>query len=294
MDSEEHELLKEVVDIITQKRAKQLRRSFLHEQLLAEFVGTFFLVLAVTMASASGSSLGPIAVGFVTAVMVYSFGSVSGGFFNPAVILAVLLSGRRKLLGKKVFFFVFVECVAAILAAFCAFAATEKTLCFDFRQTKGAGVSLMLEVLFTLALCTVALNVGTSNDAPNQYFGFAIGCTVAGSAVVSGGFNQSSFNPALTLGANIANYANSNATISPDLQSWVIFLFAPLIGGALAALVFRGTRGNEFEGVVAKEEKQLGEDRDDDRAPTSVVTREAEDELARKEEEGGQAKFVLV
>jgi len=278
MDTEEHEMLKQVVDIITQKREKKLRRSFLHEQLVAEFVGTFFLVLGVTMAVASQHALGPLAVGAITAVMIYSFGSVSGAFFNPAVILAVILSGRRKLSPRVVVHYVLVELVAATAAAFATFAGTGKTFCFDYRQMPNGswGASLELEVLFTMALCTVALNVGTSNDAPNQYFGFAIGCTVAASAVVSGGFNQSSFNPALTVGANLANFANGNSTINPCFKSWLIFLLAPLLGAVLAAMAFRATRGNEYEGVVAKEERK---DADKDRSPTSTVTKIKEGEL---------------
>merc|ERR1711884_112106 len=89
--------------------------------------------------------------------------------------------------------------------------------------------------------------MGTSNDAPNDYFGFAIGLSVTGGAIASGGFDQGSFNPAVTFGINLANYANSSAASNPSAASWFLFLLAPLLGGALAAAIFRGTRGNEFE-----------------------------------------------
>merc|ERR1712039_997799 len=107
------------------------------------------------------------------------------------------------------------------------------------------------------------------NDAPNHYFGFAIGCTVMGGALACNGFDQGSFNPAVTIGMNLANYANSNAARNPSAGAWFVFVLAPMVGSALAALVFRGTRSNEFgavaepvaepvvECVIAKSENQL-------------------------------------
>jgi len=65
----------------------------LQEKLLAEATGTFFLVLTVGMSGTAPSDLTPFAIGTVLAVQVHTFGSVSGGLFNPAVTLAVLVSG---------------------------------------------------------------------------------------------------------------------------------------------------------------------------------------------------------
>ncbi|MBI1966337.1 MAG: aquaporin, partial [Betaproteobacteria bacterium] len=55
---------------------------------LMEFIGTLFLVLAVTL---SGN---PIAIGVMLMVMVYMGGHVSGGHYNPAVTLAVWIRGK--------------------------------------------------------------------------------------------------------------------------------------------------------------------------------------------------------
>eukprot|EP00419_Tripos_fusus_P069569 CAMPEP_0172898504 /NCGR_PEP_ID=MMETSP1075-20121228/159815_1 /TAXON_ID=2916 /ORGANISM="Ceratium fusus, Strain PA161109" /LENGTH=49 /DNA_ID= /DNA_START= /DNA_END= /DNA_ORIENTATION= len=49
-----------------------------------------------------------------------------------------------------------------------------------------------------MALCGTVLTAGTSFDAPNHYFGFAIGGTVLAGATACGGFDQGSFNPAVT------------------------------------------------------------------------------------------------
>jgi len=242
-----------VQDIIVHHR-EEVRHPLLSERLLAEFTGTFFLVLTVGVAVASITDMAPVAIGLMLAVQIYTFGAVSGGFLNPAVTLAVLLSGREKIPPLSAALYMAVQFLGGIFAGFIAFAGTETTFCFDYAlMSKSFGTSFELEMFFTTALCGIVLAAGTSNDAPNEYFGFAIGCSVVSGALACGGFDQGSFNPAVTVGMNIANYANSNSTINPSLGAWFVFIFAPFVGAAWAAAVFRGTRGNEFEVVVSEE-----------------------------------------
>ena len=61
---------------------------------LTEFLGTFFLVLTVGLTVLNGSPLAPLAIGSSLMIMVYMGGHVSGGHYNPAVSLAVLLRGK--------------------------------------------------------------------------------------------------------------------------------------------------------------------------------------------------------
>src|ERR1035441_2422482 len=63
---------------------------------LAEFIGTFFLVLTVGMCviKPDAGSFAPIAIGSALMIMVYAGGHISGGHFNPMVTLAVWLRGR--------------------------------------------------------------------------------------------------------------------------------------------------------------------------------------------------------
>ncbi len=70
---------------------------------LVEFIGTFFLVFTVGMASRSGPPLAPLAIGASLMVMIFAGGHVSGAHFNPAVTLAVksrLLMPSRPLATK--------------------------------------------------------------------------------------------------------------------------------------------------------------------------------------------------
>jgi len=234
-----------VARIISSKR-ESVPGPNLIERLGAEFVGTFCLVLTVSIAANTSSGMAPVGIGLILAAQIYTFGPVSGGFFNPAVTVAVLLSGRGKISLVDAGLYVFIQFVAGLIGGLIGYAAIDQSFYFDYDLTKDAGCSLTLEMFYTMMLCGTVLATGTSQDAPNQYFGFAIGMTVCGAAFTNGGFNQGSFNPAVTLGINVANNLNTD-TESPSGGAWALFLFAPILGGVLAACIFRFVRSHEYE-----------------------------------------------
>jgi aquaporin Z len=250
------------------------KEKLLRERLLAEFVGVFFLAFTIGVAVAGGSPLAPFAIGLILGIQIFQFGSVSGGQFNPAVTLAVFLAGRRKLSPAITAAYIGTQMLAAFIGALLAYAITERTFCFhyDFFATSDPsgstrfgfwGTSAIIEIIFTTVLASSVLHAGTSFDAPNHYFGFVIGGTVLAGALASGGFDQGSFNPAVTFGFNIVNFfSDINRQRSgrlfagvgpvdtrfPDGLSWVLFLLCPFIGSVFAALIFRATRGEEYPG----------------------------------------------
>src|SRR4029077_3058139 len=63
---------------------------------IAEFIGTFFLVLTVgcTVIPGAAGVIAPLAIGASLMVMVFATGHISGGHLNPAVTLAVFLRGK--------------------------------------------------------------------------------------------------------------------------------------------------------------------------------------------------------
>ena len=63
---------------------------------LAEFIGTFFLVLTVgsTVIGHGAGPFAPLAIGSALMVMIFAGGHISGGHFNPAVTLGVWLRGK--------------------------------------------------------------------------------------------------------------------------------------------------------------------------------------------------------
>jgi aquaporin Z len=217
--------------------------STLTRKLTIEFIGTFFLVFTVGMATATAGTLAPLAIGAVLMVMVFAGGHISGGHYNPAVSTAVLLRG--KLTAGDYLPYIVTQGVAAILAGLLVrglgYAPANPI------AVAGSGTMLVAEFVFTFALAFVVLNVATSKDTENNsFFGLAIGFTVAAGAFAVGGISGGSFNPAVTLGGA---FAWSNI--------WV-YLIAGFAGGAAAAAVFRLTepaaeqeqpvRGRQAEG----------------------------------------------
>ncbi|BCJ51427.1 glycerol uptake facilitator protein [Actinoplanes sp. NBRC 14428] len=197
---------------------------------LAEFVGTFFLVLTVGIAVIKMSALAPLAIGGVLTVMVYAAGHVSGAHFNPAVTLAALVRGVISRVDAAGY--VVAQAAAGVLAALAAGWITHpapiSTLTLSGRAI---GVALLAECLFTFALAYVVLNVATSRDHPdNSFYGLAIGGTVMAGAATVGGISGGVFNPAVALGGAVLGlFAWSSI--------WV-YLIAALVGGSAAGALF--------------------------------------------------------
>jgi aquaporin Z len=201
----------------------------LGRKLVVEFIGTFFLVFTVAMATnpkTGAGTLAPLAIGAVLMVMVFAGGHISGGHYNPAVSTAVLIRG--KLSANEWVAYVGSQLVAAVLAALVA------------RGINGAGHAgalastwkmLVVEFLFTFALAYVVLNVATARDTEgNSFYGLAIGFTVAAGAFAVGGVSGGAFNPAVALGASVLG-------IFKWSHIW-IYIVACLLGGAVAAGAF--------------------------------------------------------
>jgi aquaporin Z len=191
-----------------------------------EFIGAFFLTFAVGVAVLTGSAFTPLAAGATLMVMIFAGGHISGGHYNPAVTLAVLVR-RRIGFGDAAGYWV-AQLAAGVIAAVIARAVVNppavRTLTLTGHAVAAAAV---VELLFTFALCYVVLNVATSKDQPgNQFFGLAIGFTVAAGAFAVGTISGGAFNPAVTLGAGVAGlFAWSSL--------WVYFVVQ--LGAAIAA-----------------------------------------------------------
>ncbi len=196
-----------------------------------EAIGAFFLTFAVGVAVLSGSVFTPLAAGAMLMVMVYAGGHISGGHYNPAVTMAVLVR-RRIGIGDAVAYWI-AQVVGGVVAGVIARAVvnppTVKTLTLSGHTEAAAAV---VELLITFALCYVVLNVATSKDQPgNGFFGLAIGFTVAAGAFAVGGISGGAFNPAVTLGA-------ATAGLFAWSTIWV-YLVVQLGAGVAAALAFR-------------------------------------------------------
>ncbi len=199
-------------------------------KLLTEFIGTFFLVLSISLSVASGSPMAPLAIGGTLMVMVYMGGHISGAHYNPAVSLALMIRGSIG--ASEMLQYWVAQLAGGVLAAFAAMHITEKRVPIH----PGAGVhmpaALAVEILYTFALALVVLNVATSKKTEGKgFYGLAIGFTVVCAAFAGGGISGGAFNPAVGTALTVASFDGF-----ADL--WLYWV-GPLVGGALAALVFR-------------------------------------------------------
>jgi aquaporin Z len=197
---------------------------------LAEFIGTFFLVLTVGMCviAPGAGNLAPIAIGSALMVMIYAGGHISGAHFNPAVTVGAWIRGKCPRSDVAGYF------AAQFLAAF---AAALTALAFKGNpQLPPPGElkvmpALFAELIGTFALVYVILNVATSKDtAGNSNYGLAIGFTVTTMAFAFGGISGGAFNPAVAVGITIMHLAKAS-------NLWVYFI-AEIAAAALAAAAF--------------------------------------------------------
>jgi aquaporin Z len=200
---------------------------------VVEAIGTFFLVFTVGAAVGSGSPLAPLGIGAVLMVMIYAGGHLSGGHYNPAVTMAVLV--RRRIRLRDAVGYWVVQFGAGLLAA-----VVVRTVVDPTRMATAAAMTLtgrtllaafVVELLFTFALCYVVLNVATSKDHPdNSFYGLAIGFTVVAGAFAVGAISGGAFNPAVSLGAAVMGMF-----AWPTL--W-IYLVAQVLAGITAGVTF--------------------------------------------------------
>jgi aquaporin Z len=201
---------------------------------LTEFIGTFFLVLTIGLTVLSGTPLAPLAIGSALMIMVYMGGHVSGGHYNPAVSLAVLMRGKMASTGEFVGY-VISQSAGAFVAALAVYVIMGRT--FAPAPATGASLTgvLLVELLYTFALGLVVLNSAASAKTHgNSFYGIAIGFTIVVAAFAGGPISGGAFNPAVGLGPIVVDALISGGTVA---SLW-IYLVGPLAGGALAAVVF--------------------------------------------------------
>lgn len=204
----------------------------------AEAIGTAVLVyFGCGVAAAIGCSVegGYLATaltfGLVIVAMAYSIGNISGCHVNPAVSLAMLISG--KLSAADFCGYVVSQFVGAIAGGF----ALSKTPGLDAGLGTNAlfngsiRASILIEVILTFVFVLVILGV-TSREAYSRNAGLVIGLTLTLVHILGIHFTGTSVNPARSFGP--ALFVGGEA-----LSSVWVFIVAPLCGAALAALVWK-------------------------------------------------------
>ena len=218
-------------------------------KLIAEFVGTFTLIfLGVGAGIVSSGDIVAIALahGLAIALMVTAVGHISGGHFNPAVTLAMLVTGRIEL--SEAIRYRFAQLAGAAGAALVLLA----TLGTSIRDagvnvgTPGIGAgfdaknALVAEIVGTFFLVFVIFGVAVDKRGTFKILaGLPIGLMITADILALGGVSGAAVNPARWFGP---------AVVSGHFDDFWIWIVGPAIGALLAAFVYdnlllRGTPG---------------------------------------------------
>ena len=220
-------------------------------KLLAEFIGTFALILIGAGAGAvigDGAGLpGVAAIAFAHGLTVmafafaFAYGSVSGGHFNPAVTVGVLAAGAISAgdaVGYIVSQLIGGVAGALMLRTVLGGAATGlgmPALAHDLALgvttlTVSPWAGFVIEAVLGFFLVTVVLSAAVAGRAGNLA-PLAIGVTLTLNIIMGGALTGAAFNPARALGPMVATGNFSDA--------W-LYLTAPIVGAIVAAILHAG------------------------------------------------------
>lgn len=224
----------------------------LARQLASEFFGTFVVVLIAAgcvsvdpwLKAAGQPMLGTmgtaLAYGLAVAAAIEIFAPISGGHLNPAISLGAWATrriGTWRLLGYTTAQIGGGICAAELLKVLIPDSAWQPAglgtpvLASSLTRAQGMG----LEAILTFAVCMAFFRTAAASGKPS---GWAVGATVAASALLAGPFTGAALNPARAFGPAFAfsHWANQGVW-------WV----GPLAGGVLAAWL-SGAMGRHSKG----------------------------------------------
>lgn len=210
----------------------------------AEFIGTMVLVLfgcgtAVMLpcdiSNAASVLTTALAFGLSIVAMAYCIGNVSGCHINPAVSLAVFLTGGMN--AKDLGFYVLAQIAGAFAGSGLLEAVKGEAVGYGANSTTNIGVGIIVEVILTFVFVLTILGV-TSKKENSSVAGIVIGLTLTFVHILGIPFTGTSVNPARSLAPAIL--AGGEALS----QVW-IFILSPLAGAALAAGVWTIIRPKE-------------------------------------------------
>ncbi len=229
------------------------------KKFVAEFIGTLVLVVfgcgsavaANTLLGKANQGAMPLAFstlliafafGLVIVAMAYSIGNVSGCHINPAVSIAMLVSGKMTVSDFVLYIvaqFTGGIAGAGLLALMLGSNASLGTNGYGESSAIGAGMgqAFLVEVVLTFVFVLAILGV-TSKAQNGSVAGIVIGLTLTLVHILGIPFTGTSVNPARSFGP--ALIAGGDALV----QVW-LFILAPLVGAVIAAVVYRFIASND-------------------------------------------------
>ena len=218
---------------------------------IGEFIGTAVLVLFGTgIAVVSGGNLvaTSLAFGLSIVAMAYVIGNISGCHINPAVSLAMLIN--KKIETKDFIYYVIAQILGALAGTALLYLILKNTtIGVESLGANGYGTlsatnitllgALVTECILTFVFIYTILGV-TSDESKSNIAGIVIGLTLAFVHLLGINLTGTSVNPARSIAPAIFLGGKALA------QVWV-FVVAPLVGAALAAIVYKKLNTEEKE-----------------------------------------------
>ena len=211
---------------------------------LAEMIGTMVLVLmgcgsavfagAVQPFTSVGTLGVAFAFGLAVLTMVYTIGKISGCHINPAITLGMLLS--KRISGKDAGMYMVFQVIGAIIGSSILYIlAKDSGSVTTFTGANGYTNVLpafVAETVFTFIFLLVVLG-STSKGANTKFAGIAIGLALVLIHIVCIPITGTSVNPARSIGPALFQGGEALS------QLW-LFIVAPFLGAAIAAVVWKG------------------------------------------------------
>ncbi|MGD9802431.1 MAG: aquaporin [Hyphomicrobiaceae bacterium] len=214
--------------------------------IVAEFVGTFCLVLAIAGAALfAAPSAGLVAVALAAGIsvvsMIYAVGHISGGHFNPAVTIGLIAAGRFD--SAKAPAYIIAQVIGGAAAGLLLYvvlssgiAAKTNTFVGASNHYGGAGqfglvASMLFEIVIT-ALFLIIIVGSISRRAPSGFAGLSIGLALALFHIIAIPVTNASLNPARSTATALFGGA------LPLSQLW-LFWVAPILGGVIGGVIGR-------------------------------------------------------
>ena len=223
----------------------------LSKKLVAEFIGTFWLVLGGCGSAVLAAGFPELGIGFVgvslafgltVLTMAYSIGHISGCHLNPAVSFGLWTSGRFAT--KELVPYIVAQVLGGIAGAGILYLIASGKAGFDvtagfasngFNEYSPGGFTmtsvLIAEVVMTFMFLIIILGA-TDKRAPTGFAPIAIGLGLTLIHLISIPVSNTSVNPARSTGV-----ALFQGTWAVD-QLWLFWL-APIVGAILAGLVYK-------------------------------------------------------
>ena len=223
------------------------------KKFIAELIGTCVLVtlgcgtamlVGCNAVMGGGYILTALAFGLSIVAMAYSIGNISGCHVNPAVSLAFLIKGELSI--KDFCSYVVDQILGALAGAgllafiFNTGKLVDMTGGYGSNGVSGVGdnyaTAIVVEIILTFIFVIAILGVTSKKAGHGNVAGLVIGLTLTLVHILGIGLTGTSVNPARSLGPAIVAAIDGNS--DPISCIWV-FICGPLIGAALAALVYK-------------------------------------------------------